>query len=190
MRAPWRREPTGERWFLRFTPEARDVLAAAQDEALRLGHRSIGTEHVLLALAADEDDLPGRVLAQHGLDVEAARDGVRRIVGLGAKRLDRDALATLGIDLDEVRRRVEETFGEGALDCTGGVIGCGMPLSPRTKQAFEKAVHHARGAGSPAVTPEGLLIGLAQVEDGAAARLLTDHGLDAHRLPQALAEAS
>jgi hypothetical protein len=35
-----------------------------------------------------------------------------------ARELDAEALATIGIDLDEVRRRVEEQFGAGALERT------------------------------------------------------------------------
>ena len=37
--------------------------------------------------------------------------------------LDAEALATIGIDLDEVRRRVEEAFGPGALERTRAVRG-------------------------------------------------------------------
>ena len=42
----------------------------------------------------------------------------RRARSRPTPQLDADALATLGIDLDEVRRRVEEVFGAGALERT------------------------------------------------------------------------
>ena len=48
--------------FERFTQEAREVVVLAQEEARALGHNYIGTEHLLLALVADEAGWAGRVL--------------------------------------------------------------------------------------------------------------------------------
>ena len=57
--------------FERFTPGARATVVVAQDSARFLGHRHIGTEHVLLGLLAASDDIAGRVLA--GLGVTRVR---------------------------------------------------------------------------------------------------------------------
>ena len=86
----------------------------AQEEAVALHHGWIGTEHLLLGvLRADGDG--ARLLAGFGVDAAGMRDDVVRIVGRGEDDIDRDALATLGIDLDAVRERVERAFGPGAL---------------------------------------------------------------------------
>src|ERR1700678_3546783 len=69
--------------FERFTDRARRVVPLAQEEAKRLDHNYIGTEHLLLGL-------------------------IREGEGVGAK-----ALESLGISLDAVRQQVEEIIGQG-----------------------------------------------------------------------------
>ena len=63
---------------LPLTPRARRVLDLARGESLRLGHNYVGTEHLLLALVAEQDGIGGRVLRGHGLDVGRARAEVIR----------------------------------------------------------------------------------------------------------------
>jgi len=45
-----------------LTPRLRKVLVQAEEEAGRLGHSYVGTEHVLLALLADVGGLAGKAL--------------------------------------------------------------------------------------------------------------------------------
>jgi ATP-dependent Clp protease ATP-binding subunit ClpC len=59
------------------------VVVLAQDEARALRHNFIGTEHLLLGLIREDDGLGARVLAQLGVELEAARSRVRTIVGEG-----------------------------------------------------------------------------------------------------------
>jgi hypothetical protein len=67
---------------LPFTPRARRVLDLTRGEALRLGHNYIGTEHLLLAVVAEQDGVGGRVLREHGVDAERARaEVVRALTG-------------------------------------------------------------------------------------------------------------
>lgn len=54
--------------FDRFEDDARGVLGAARDEALRLGHDAIGTEHLLLGLVSAHPGLVGRVAPGAGID--------------------------------------------------------------------------------------------------------------------------
>jgi catechol 2,3-dioxygenase-like lactoylglutathione lyase family enzyme len=69
--------------FERFTERARQVVVLAQDEARRLGHGSIGVEHLLLGLLAEKEGLAARTLGAAGLTVEAVRHRVRLLVGDG-----------------------------------------------------------------------------------------------------------
>ena len=71
--------------FERFTDRARRVVVQAQEEAKRLDHNYIGSEHLLLAVTHES------------------------IGGLAAK-----ALESLGIGLDTVRQRVEEGIERGS----------------------------------------------------------------------------
>jgi PPOX class probable F420-dependent enzyme len=69
--------------FERFTERARQVVVLAQDEARRLKHGYIGTEHLLLGLLREEEGLACRVLTELGVTLEDARAQVARIVGPG-----------------------------------------------------------------------------------------------------------
>ena len=63
---------------LPLTPRARRVLDLTRGESRRLGHNYVGTEHLLLAVAAEQDGIGGRVLREHGVDVDTARAEVIR----------------------------------------------------------------------------------------------------------------
>jgi ATP-dependent Clp protease ATP-binding subunit ClpC len=69
--------------FERFTDRARQVIVLAQDEARRLKHNYIGTEHLLLGLMREENGLAARTLSSHGVDLEPARDWVSTNIGVG-----------------------------------------------------------------------------------------------------------
>ena len=168
--------------FERFTDEARNAVVAAQREASALDHGWIGTEHLLLALLADADGRGGRVLRDFGVDVAWARSEVERIVGRGEPDLDADALATLGIDLDAVRERVERTFGAGALSrrrCRRGLMtGGALPFTARAKKALELSLREAVAMGDDHIGSEHVLLGLAREGDGVAGGILRSRGID------------
>ena len=69
--------------FERFTNKARHVVVLAQEEARRLQHNYIGTEHVLLGLLGESSGLAFRVLESFGMSLEGAREEVKAIVGTG-----------------------------------------------------------------------------------------------------------
>src|SRR5260370_32436106 len=90
--------------FERFTDDARTLVVHAQHHARRLGHRYIGCEHLLLA-AVSAGQPASAVMCAHGLTPQLVEEEIVRRVGLGAGAglfggLDRDALATIRIDLD------------------------------------------------------------------------------------------
>ena len=70
--------------FERFTNRARHVVVLAQEEARRLQHNYIGTEHVLLGLLGESEGLAFRVLEGFGFSLEGTRDEVRAVVGAGS----------------------------------------------------------------------------------------------------------
>jgi ATP-dependent Clp protease ATP-binding subunit ClpA len=70
--------------FERFTNKARHVVVLAQEEARRLGHNYIGTEHVLLGLLGETDGYAFRVLESFGMSLAGGREEVKAIVGSGS----------------------------------------------------------------------------------------------------------
>jgi ATP-dependent Clp protease ATP-binding subunit ClpC len=69
--------------FERFTSQARHVVVLAQDEARRLQHNYIGTEHVLLGLLGESGGLAFQVLERFGMSLDSGREEVHAIVGTG-----------------------------------------------------------------------------------------------------------
>jgi ATP-dependent Clp protease ATP-binding subunit ClpC len=65
----------------RFTQRARRVLSLAQEEAERLNHSYIGSEHVLIGLLREEGGVAGRVLRELGLDATRVQAMVERLSG-------------------------------------------------------------------------------------------------------------
>jgi len=70
----------------RFTQRARRVLSLAHQEAERMRHNYIGTEHLLLGLIREEGGVAGRVLRELGLEVERVQEIVERLTGTGQYR--------------------------------------------------------------------------------------------------------
>lgn len=71
--------------FGRFTERAQQVLVLAQDEARRLSHNFIGTEHLLLGLVKEGAGIAARVLQNTGVDFNRLRDEVEKIIPKGDK---------------------------------------------------------------------------------------------------------
>ena len=166
--------------FERFTDDARQAIVAAQQEAGALRHGWIGTEHVLLGVLVTDGD-GAELLAGFGLDAAGVRDDVVRIVGRGEDDIDRDALATLGIDLETVRERVERAFGPGALSrrghCRRGGVSTRLPFCRRAKKALELTLREAVSLGDGDLRTEHVVLGLLREGDGIAARVLTERGV-------------
>lgn len=62
-----------------FSPKCKKVLNAAAEEADRLAHRHIGTEHLLLGLVHVEDSLAGKILHARGLRAAAIRQRLAKL---------------------------------------------------------------------------------------------------------------
>ncbi len=77
--------------FDRFSDEARRVVAAAQSESRSLNHNYLGTEHLLLGLAAEPAGVVAQALKSLRIDLNDVREGVLRVVGRGAERPHEDA---------------------------------------------------------------------------------------------------
>jgi len=129
--------------FERFTDRARLVVVQAQEEARRLAHDQVGPEHILLGLVHDE------------------------IGGVAGK-----ALESLGIGLQDLRRRVEEIVGRGEHTPSGRIR-----FSPQAREVLPLALEESRGLGHHYVGTEHILLALLREGDGAAAQVLADLGV-------------
>lgn len=69
--------------FGRFTERAQKVLALSQEEAVRLGHNNIGTEHILLGLVREGEGIAAKALQSLGLEIEKIQGEVEQLIGVG-----------------------------------------------------------------------------------------------------------
>ncbi len=101
----------------RFSSRARRVLAIAQEQAERLQHNYIGTEHLLLGLMGEEGGIAGRVLRDLGLDPRRVQELVVQLTRAGERnpntRLDLSpgVKKVLELAVDESRRMGHHYIG-------------------------------------------------------------------------------
>src|ERR687885_243712 len=69
--------------FERFTDRARRAVVLAQEEARRLNHNYIGTEHILLGLIHEGEGVAAKALESLGISLEGVRQQVEEIIGQG-----------------------------------------------------------------------------------------------------------
>ncbi|REB07948.1 ATP-dependent Clp protease ATP-binding subunit [Sporosarcina sp. BI001-red] len=73
--------------FNRFTQRAQKVLQLAQEEAIRLKHEAIGTEHILLGLIREGGGIAAKALEAIGVSFDTIETGVETLVGTGSKEV-------------------------------------------------------------------------------------------------------
>jgi len=133
----------------RFTEQAQEALALSQQLVRNYQHSQWDVEHILLALLQQEHGLTG------------------------------DILSKLGVNADEVRRRVEE-----ALEKTPKISHEGAMLyaTPRTVRLLQNAASEADRLKDEFIGTEHLLIAMAAEREGDANTILGDFGIDQEKL--------
>lgn len=101
------------------------------------------------------------------------------LLGLSRESVGSKILMNLGVNLDDLRKEVEELIGRG-----NAVAEKEIPLSPRSKRALELALEEARTANERFIGSEHLLLGLVREGEGIAAQVLKRRGVDIARARQ------
>ncbi|MBG0833200.1 hypothetical protein HS041_36470 [Planomonospora sp. ID67723] len=165
--------------FTRFTPQARRTVVRAGLLSRDSGRAALDEDMILLALS---EDWPGR---STGVTPEAVR---AELAEPGAGPGERELLATLGIDLDEIRRRIPVRRDDPAvwrlrrsrlrpLNVTLVGPAGDIPLTPRARKVIEVAM----SLGAPA-TREDLLKGMLADGSNRSVAILHRLGVDLPRL--------
>jgi len=172
VRAATGDDGTGAVWP-RLTPDGRKVIDLAFAESREPGHPCMAGEHVLLGLLRHDTSPAAELLRARGLDLDSARAELLRVgpaLGSGASPVT--ALRTVGIDADEVRQRLEASFGADALHAAERRVrrrpqwrGGHPRPSPLcvyllAKRAMEFAARSAADRGDAGIGPQHLLYGV------------------------------
>jgi ATP-dependent Clp protease ATP-binding subunit ClpA len=163
---------------LGLTPRAKMVIELAVDEARRLDHHYIGTEHLLLGLIREGEGIAAGVLQRLGIDLERVRAAV-----LQGLREEPDDFAEVGINQEAMR-------AAPGLDVLAGHLFGQYRLSHYTADARHVLVHtqdEARQLHHTRIGTGHLLLGLASVEQGIAAQALVKLGAQPAAIRSAVA---
>ena len=148
-----------------LSPRTKKVIELAVDEARKLGHSHVGTEHLLLGIVREGQSVGAGVLESMGVNLEQVRHQV--IAVMGQHRPEMGATASAGI-------------GPSA----GAGIGSSHPvpfvdrLETSGRRALARAYWEAGRANDKEVAPHHLLLGLVTSGDVWTHRLLTELGVD------------
>ncbi|MFF1377200.1 Clp protease N-terminal domain-containing protein [Streptomyces sp. NPDC058308] len=192
--------------FERFTEESRAVVVGAVEQAEHAGAASVDDGHLLLALLAQLDQGPGAGRAAFALTALGAadrRESIERDLGEARRRgglsqADTEALAGLGIDVDEIVARVEEAHGAGVLagagatasggSGKGGGVGASgerkgwrarlgrVPFGRDAKEVLVKSLRIATARRDRTIGGHHILLAIT-VRPGVASETLADHGV-------------
>ncbi|MFG2577956.1 Clp protease N-terminal domain-containing protein [Streptomyces malaysiensis] len=183
--------------FERFTTSAREVVRGAVQHAVDTRAEAVGEAELLLALL-DRTGSPAAevltALGAHGrrASIERSLAEVRRRGGITGA--DAEALAGLGIDVDEIVARVEEAHGVGALAAAGSTPAraprrgrrlARRPFSREARSVLERSLRMAVARGDKHIGDEHLLLSLT-ARPGVAAHVLADHDVTYIQVERAL----
>jgi hypothetical protein len=145
-----------------LTPRAKKVIELAVDEARRLNHHYIGTEHILLGLMREGEGIAAGVLESLGLNLEKIRAATLNVLNQSGGAAS---------SVSGSRPVIPAEFGK---------------FTERARKALGDAITEARGREQREVNTGHLLLALAQDDDGLAAQTLGRAGIDLAQTRRAL----
>jgi len=135
-----------------FSSRVQMVIQFSREEAMRLGHDYIGTEHLLLGLLREGEGIAAEILKN------------------------------IGLDLDELRKSIEDTVRASGETATIGNI----PFTKRAEKVLKMSYMEADRYKSDIIGTEHLLLALAKEKDGVAAQILMSFGINYDNIRQEL----
>jgi ATP-dependent Clp protease ATP-binding subunit ClpA len=173
----------------RFTKRAREVVERATSIAIESRASQVRPEHLFAAILWDDQCLAVRVLNAQGasserLHAELDRRRARYVDGLDDE--DAAALASIGIDLEEVVRRLGD---EPQLQKRSRFTRVSRRFSRPAKKVLELALREAVSLRHNYIGTEHLLLGLVRQEDVIVRDTLLAAGADTSTLRQGVQEA-
>ncbi len=140
---------------LPFSEECKRALNSAVEESERLGHRHIGTEHILLGLLREEHSVAAEILREHGFRTRL----IREELGRGAAEKHAQGKAKEPLSLLEFSRDLTEAAGNDVLD---PLIGRETEIERMVQILCRRTKNNPVLIGEPGVGKTAIVEGLAQ----------------------------
>ncbi len=144
-----------------YTPRAKKVIELSMDEARKLGHNYIGTEHILLGLIREGEGIAARVLGNLGINLSKARQTVLQLLGADSPEANSEAgtPAASTPTLDGLARDLTALARDSKLD---PVIGRSMEIERVIQVLSRRTKNNPVLIGEPGVGKTAIAEGLAQ----------------------------
>ena len=156
--APKNTQKNSDQDEIGVSPRVKSVLSNAYQISRELGHSYIGPEHLLIALAAEEDGMASEVLGKYGLTPESLRAKTAKVVGEGAETGKVEA-STNTPELDKYSRDLSHLAKNGKLD---PVIGRSDEIQTTIEILSRRTKNNPVLIGEPGVGKTAIVEGLAQ----------------------------
>ena len=140
---------------LPFSEECKRALNSAADESERLGHKHIGTEHILLGLLREEKSVAAEILREHGFRSKIVREELSR----GSPEKHAPGRVREALSLSEFSRDLTEAASIDALD---PLIGRDTEIERMIQILCRRTKNNPVLIGEPGVGKTAIVEGLAQ----------------------------
>ena len=174
--------------FERFTRNARAVVVDAQRIAVKVGAPEVRPAHLFESLVAKDDTLAMQVMADLGAPGDELRRVVRGLMTQYSDGLDADdaeALKLLGIDLDDVIRRIDTELNDGC----GPIPKGHKRFGKESKKVLELSLREALQLGDSFIGTEHVLLGILRQGDKVALETLEAFDISVADVRRAVEEA-
>lgn len=143
-----------------YTPRAKKVIELSIDEARKLNHSYVGTEHILLGLIREGEGVAARVLGNLGISLNKARQQVLQLLGGDMAEAGQDKDTSAGTPtLDSLARDLTQMARDGKLD---PVIGRSQEIERVIQVLSRRTKNNPVLIGEPGVGKTAIAEGLAQ----------------------------
>ena len=132
----------------KFSPKVKKIIQLSREEALRLKHNFIGTEHLLLGMISDQDSLAVKVLN------------------------------SLDVDLNELKFKIEENGQQSDSSPATGYNVDNLPLNRHAEKVIKVTFLEAKLTKNQEIRPEHLMLSILKHKDNVACKMLEEFDVD------------
>jgi ATP-dependent Clp protease ATP-binding subunit ClpC len=141
-----------------LTEEAREIINYAKEEAKQLGHKYVGTEHLLLGILRHEDNVAAQVLFSFGIDIDKVTDEILAILFVDQERERAHSKPKIST-LERFSRDITRLAKENKLD---PIIGRDKEIQRVMQILCRRKKNNPALIGDPGVGKTAIVEGLAQ----------------------------